>query len=76
MKAVPIIKYNAMNKYGEVVVYIHTFLTPELHGVQWSSSRHCQFTPGERDPDGHWYIRPEEPHSQSGRCWENKYLLL
>lgn len=57
-----------MNKYGEVVVYIHTFLTSEPDRVQWSASRYCQFIPGERDPDGHWYITPAEPQGRCGRC--------
>jgi hypothetical protein len=29
------------------------FLTPALHGDEWSVSRPCRFTPGERAPGTH-----------------------
>jgi hypothetical protein len=42
-----------MKAYGAVDVYIHIFLTSELVG-EWSASRPCRFTSGERDPGTHW----------------------
>jgi hypothetical protein len=36
-----------------VDVQIHIFLTSALVG-QWSASRPCRFTPGERIPGTHW----------------------
>jgi hypothetical protein len=39
-----------MMAYGEVDVYIHTFLTSVLVGGEWSASRPGCFTPGERAP--------------------------
>jgi hypothetical protein len=43
-----------MKTYGGVDVYIHTFLTSALDGGEWSASRPCRFTPGERAPGTHW----------------------
>jgi hypothetical protein len=43
-----------MKTYGGVDVWIHIFLTSELDGAEWSASRLCRFTPGERAPDTHW----------------------
>jgi hypothetical protein len=31
-------------------VEIHIFLTSALVGGEWSASRHCRFTPGEKAP--------------------------
>jgi hypothetical protein len=43
-------KYYAVMAYGGVDVYeyIHVFLTSVLVGGEWSASRPCRFTPGER----------------------------
>jgi hypothetical protein len=49
-----LIKHYAMKAYGGVEVYIHVFLTSALVGGEWSASRPCRFTPGERDPGTHW----------------------
>jgi hypothetical protein len=43
-----------MKVYGRVDVSIHIFLTSELAGGEWSDSRLCRFTPGERAPDTHF----------------------
>jgi hypothetical protein len=43
-----------MKVYGGVVVSIHIFLTSTLAGGEWSASRPCRFTPGERAPDTRW----------------------
>jgi hypothetical protein len=39
-----------MKAYGVVDVYIHIFLTSALAGGEWSASRPCRFTPGNRTP--------------------------
>jgi hypothetical protein len=43
-----------MKAYWGVDVYIHIFLTSPLVGNEWSASRSCRFTPGQRDPGTHW----------------------
>jgi hypothetical protein len=43
-----------MKKYGGVNVWIHIFLTSALVGDEWSASRPCRFTPGERARGTHW----------------------
>jgi hypothetical protein len=43
-----------MKAYGGVGVYIHIFLTSALAGGEWSASRPCRFTSGERAPGTHW----------------------
>jgi hypothetical protein len=43
-----------MKAYGGVDVQIHIFLTSALAGGEWSASRPCRFTPGERAPSTHW----------------------
>jgi hypothetical protein len=35
-------------------VYIHIFLTTAVAGGEWSASRPCRFTPGERAPGIRW----------------------
>jgi hypothetical protein len=42
-----------MEAYGGVDVYNHIFLTSALVG-EWSASRLCRFTPGERARGIHW----------------------
>jgi hypothetical protein len=63
-----------MKTYVGVDVYIHIFLTSALAGGEWSISRPCRFTPGERAPGthsiGHWV----GPQSRSGRDGETKIL--
>jgi hypothetical protein len=49
-----LIKHYAMKAYGGVDVYIHIFLTSALAGGEWSASRPCRFTLGERAPGTHW----------------------
>jgi hypothetical protein len=41
-------RHYAMKTYGEVDVQIHVFLTLTLVGGEWSASRPCHLTPGER----------------------------
>jgi hypothetical protein len=42
-----------MEAYGVVDVYIHIFLTSALVGREWSASRSCRFTLGERSLGNH-----------------------
>jgi hypothetical protein len=43
-----------MKTYGGNDVQIHVFLTSALFRSEWSNSRPCSFTPGERAPGTHW----------------------
>jgi hypothetical protein len=43
-----------MKAYWRVDEWIHIFLTSALVGGEWSASRPCRFTPGERAPGTHW----------------------
>jgi hypothetical protein len=43
-----------MKAYGGVDVWSYIFLTSALIGGEWSASRPCRFTPGERAFDTHW----------------------
>jgi hypothetical protein len=43
-----------MKAYGGVDVCIHIILTSALAGGEWSASRPCRLTPGERVPGTHW----------------------
>jgi hypothetical protein len=43
-----------MKAYGGVDVKVHIFLTLALGGGEWSASRPCRFTLGERAPGTHW----------------------
>jgi hypothetical protein len=42
-----------MKKYGGVGVEIHVSMTSALVGGEWSASRSCRLTPGERTPGTH-----------------------
>jgi hypothetical protein len=44
----------AIKTYGGVDVDIHIFWTLAIVGGEWSGSRRCRFTPGERAPGTHW----------------------
>jgi hypothetical protein len=43
-----------MKTYGGVDAQIYIFLTSALARGEWSASRTCRFSPGERDPGTHW----------------------
>jgi hypothetical protein len=43
-----------MKAYEGMDVQTHVFLTSALGGGEWSASRTCRFTPGERAPGTHW----------------------
>jgi len=40
--------------YEGLEVKLHVFLTPVLHGGEWSASRPGRFTPEERASGTHW----------------------
>jgi hypothetical protein len=42
-----------MKAYGEMAVYSDIFLLSAQVGGEWSASRPCRFTPGERAPGTH-----------------------
>jgi hypothetical protein len=48
-----LIKHHGMKTYGGGGV-APPFLTSALDGSEWSASRPCRFTPGERAPGTHW----------------------
>jgi hypothetical protein len=55
-----------MKAYGGVDVQIHIFLTSALVGGEWSVSRSCRVTPGDKRLGG--------PQSRSGRRGEDQNL--
>jgi hypothetical protein len=63
-----------MKAYEGVDVSINVFLTFALVGGEWSASRPCRFTPGERAPGTHFIGRLGGPQSQSERHGEVKIL--
>jgi hypothetical protein len=51
-----------MKAYGGVDIYIHAFLTSTLVQGEWSASRLCRCTLGERALGTHWiggWVAPE-----------------
>jgi hypothetical protein len=52
---VPVLpKHHDMKTFWGVEVYLHTFLTSELDGGEWSASRPGRFNPRETAPYTHW----------------------
>jgi hypothetical protein len=51
----------AMKAYGGMDVWIHVLVTSALVAGEWSASRPCRFTPGERVPGTHWIEGLEGP---------------
>jgi hypothetical protein len=43
-----------MKTYGEVRVWLHSFLTWAVDGVEWSAAYPDRYTPRERAPSSHW----------------------
>jgi hypothetical protein len=60
-------KHHAMKTYGGVGI-IHVFLTSALVGDEWSASRLCRFTLGERATGTHWIALggPQGPSERYG----------
>jgi hypothetical protein len=65
-----------MKAYGEVVVYIHIFLTSALVGGEWSASRSSRFTPRERAPCAHWIGGWEDPITGLDDMEKRKFFTL
>jgi hypothetical protein len=60
-----LIKHHVMKMYGEVEIQLHTSLTSAWYGGAWGKWTRYQLD-----------RRLGEPHSWSGCCKEEKYLLL
>jgi hypothetical protein len=65
-----------MKAYGGVDVYVHIFLTSALFGGEWSASRLCRFTPGERAPGTHWIGGWVNPRAGLDNVVKRKFLIL
>jgi hypothetical protein len=65
-----------MKVYGGVDVSIHIFLTSALAGGEWSASRPCCFTPGERAFGTHWVGGWVDPRAGLGNMEKRKFLTL
>jgi hypothetical protein len=65
-----------MNTYGGMDVYIHVFLTSALVEGEWSASRPCRFTPGERAPGTHWIGGWLDPRAGLDDTESREFLIL
>jgi hypothetical protein len=64
-----------MRTYRGVDVYIHVFMIPALVGDEWSASRPCRFTPGERAPVTHWIGGSVDPGVGMDEMEKRKFLI-
>jgi hypothetical protein len=53
---------------------MHIFLTSALDGGEWSTSRPCRFTPGERAPGTHWIGGWVDPRAGLDDLEKRKFL--
>jgi hypothetical protein len=65
-----------MKAYGGVDVYVHIFLTSSLAEGEWSASRPCRFTSGERAPGTHWIGGWVDPRACLDDVEKRKFLTL
>jgi hypothetical protein len=65
-----------MKAYGEVEVTIDVLLTSALVGGEWSASRPCRFTPGERTLGTHWIGGWVGPRAGLDDVVKRKFLTL
>jgi hypothetical protein len=65
-----------MKAYGGVGVQIHIFLTSALAGGEWSASRPCRFTLGERATGTHWIGGWVGPQAGLDDVEKRKFLTL
>jgi hypothetical protein len=55
---------------------MYIFLTSALAGGEWSASRPCRFTPGERAPSTHWIGGWVGPRAGMDDLEKSKFLTL
>jgi hypothetical protein len=65
-----------MKAYGGVDVQIHIFLTSALAGGEWSASRPCHCTTGERAPGTLWIGRWVNPTAGLDDVEKKKFLTV
>jgi hypothetical protein len=65
-----------MKAYGGADAQIHVFLTSALAGSEWSASRPCRFTPGERAPGARWIGGWVGPRAGLDDVEKRKFLIL
>jgi hypothetical protein len=63
-------------KAYEGVDVSHIFLTSAVAGDEWSASRPCRFTPGERAPGTHWIRGWVNPRAGLDDVEKRKFLTL
>jgi hypothetical protein len=65
-----------MKVYGGVKIQIHIVLTSALVGGEWSASRSCHFTSGERATGTHWIGGWVDPRASLDDVEKRKFLNL
>jgi hypothetical protein len=65
-----------MKAYREVDIYINIVLTSALVGGEWSVSRLCRFTPGERTSGNHWVRGWVDPRTGLYDMENRKFVTL
>jgi hypothetical protein len=65
-----------MKAYWARDVLIHIFLTSALVAGEWSVSRLCPFTPGERAPGTHWIGGWVDPRARLDDVEKRRFLNL
>jgi hypothetical protein len=69
-------KHYALKAYGVVDAHIHVFLTSALAGGEWSASRPCRFTIGERALVTYWIGGWVSPRACLDNVEKRKFLTL
>jgi hypothetical protein len=65
-----------MKAYEGVDIETHVFLTSALGGGEWSASRPCRFTPGERASGTHWIGGWVDPRAGLDDVEKRKFFTL
>jgi hypothetical protein len=65
-----------MKAYGGVHVYVHIFFNSALLAGEWSASRPCRFTPGERATGTRWTGGWVGPRTGLDDMEKRKFLIL
>jgi hypothetical protein len=66
----------SMKAYRGIEVKIHIFLTSAVTAGDWSASRPCRFTPGERAPGTHWIGGWVDTRAGLDDVEKRKFLIL